>query len=67
MIDARTAILARARDAIARSQRGPARPVPRDYIRVGEHAPGSGPVRTRLAKPGPREVPGPGRIRGRLA
>ena len=43
-MDARTAILARARDAIARSQRGPARPVPRDYIRVGEHAPGSEPV-----------------------
>ena len=43
-MDARTAILTRARDAIARSQRGPARPVPRDYIRVGEHAPGSGPV-----------------------
>ena len=43
-MDARTAILARARDAIARSQRGPARPVPRDYIRVGEHAPGSPPV-----------------------
>lgn len=43
-MDARTAILTRARDAIARSQRGPARPVPRDYIRVGEHAPGSEPV-----------------------
>ena len=43
-MDARTAILARARDAIARSQRGPARPVPRDYIRVGEHAPGSEPI-----------------------
>ena len=43
-MDARSAILARAREALARSQRGPARPIPRDYIRVGEHAPGSGPV-----------------------
>lgn len=43
-MDARTAVLARARDAVSRSQRGPARPVPRDYIRVGEHEPGSPPV-----------------------
>ena len=43
-MDARSAILARAREALARSQRGPARPIPRDYIRVGEHAPGSEPV-----------------------
>ena len=40
-MDARTAVLARARDAISRSQRGPARPVPRNYTRVGAHAPGS--------------------------
>lgn len=43
-MDAKTAVLARARDAISRSQRGPAQPVPRDYIRSGEHAPGSEPV-----------------------
>ena len=44
-MDARTAILARARDAISRSQRGrPVREIPRDYIRVGAHPPGSEPV-----------------------
>ena len=45
MLDARTAVLARARDAISRSQRGrPVREIPRDYIRVGAHPPGSEPV-----------------------
>ena len=44
-MDARTAVLARARDAISRSQRGrPVREIPRDYIRVGAHPPGSEPV-----------------------
>ena len=44
-MDARTAVLARARDAISRSQRGrPVREIPRDYIRVGTHPPGSEPV-----------------------
>lgn len=44
-MDAKTAILARARDAISRSQQGRVVPeIPRDYIRVGEHAPGSEPV-----------------------
>lgn len=44
-MDAKTAILARARDAISRSQAGrPVREIPRDYIRVGQHAPGSEPV-----------------------
>ncbi|MGK2349846.1 LutC/YkgG family protein [Actinomyces sp. W5033] len=44
-MDAKTAILARARDAISRSQQGrPVREVPRSYIRKGEHAPGSQPV-----------------------
>ena len=43
-MDAKQAILARAREAISRSQRGPARPVPRDYLRVGQHDPGSPPV-----------------------
>ena len=44
-MDARTAILARARDAISRSQQGrPVREIPRDYIRVGAHPPGSEPV-----------------------
>ncbi len=44
-MDAKTAILARARDAIARSQQGRVvGEVPRSYIRVGEHAPGSEPV-----------------------
>lgn len=44
-MDAKTAVLARARDAISRSQQGrPVRPVPRDYVRVGQHAPGSEPV-----------------------
>ena len=38
-MDAKTAILARARDAISRSQQGrPVRPIPRDYIRSTEHA-----------------------------
>lgn len=41
-IDAKSAILARARDAISRSQEGrPVRDIPRAYIREGEHAPGS--------------------------
>ena len=41
-MDAKTAILARARDAISRSQQGrPVRTIPRDYIRSTEHAPGS--------------------------
>ena len=41
-MDAKTAILARARDAISRSQQGrPVRPIPRDYIRSTGHAPGS--------------------------
>ena len=44
-MDAKTAILARARDAISRSQQGrPVRAIPRDYIRVGAHPPGSQPV-----------------------
>ncbi|QPL05105.1 MULTISPECIES: LutC/YkgG family protein [Actinomyces] len=44
-MDAKTAILARARDAISRSQQGrPVRDIPRDYIRQGTHAPGSEPV-----------------------
>ena len=44
-MDAKTAILARARDAISRSQQGrPVREIPRDYIRVGAHPPGSEPV-----------------------
>lgn len=44
-MDAKTAILARAREAISRSQRGrPVREIPRDYIRVGVDAPGSEPV-----------------------
>lgn len=43
-MDARTAILARLVDALDRSQREPAPPVPRDYIQVGENAPGSEPV-----------------------
>ena len=43
-MDARDAILARARDAISRSQRGAPGPVPRDYVRVGADAPGSEPV-----------------------
>ena len=43
-MDARTAILARLVDALDRSQREPAPPVPRDYIQVGENAPGSAPV-----------------------
>ncbi|WP_026459426.1 LutC/YkgG family protein [Schaalia vaccimaxillae] len=44
-MDAKTAILLRAKDAISRSQQGrPIREVPREYIRVGEHAPGSEPV-----------------------
>ena len=44
-MDARTAVLARARDAISSSQRGrPVREIPRDYIRVGAHPPGSEPV-----------------------
>ena len=41
-MDAKTAILARARDAISRSQQGrPVRDIPREYIREGVHAPGS--------------------------
>ena len=41
-MDAKTAILARARDAIGRSQQGrPVRPIPRDYIRSTADAPGS--------------------------
>ena len=40
-MDAKTAILARARDAISHSQRSPMRPVPRDYIRTGQNNPGS--------------------------
>ncbi|WP_136192647.1 MULTISPECIES: LutC/YkgG family protein [Actinomyces] len=44
-MDAKTAILARAREAISRSQQGrPVREVPRNYIRVGADAPGSEPV-----------------------
>ena len=43
-MDAKEAILARARDALSRSQRGPAPGVPRDYVRVGADAPGSEPV-----------------------
>ncbi|SHE25353.1 LutC/YkgG family protein [Actinomyces glycerinitolerans] len=46
-MDAKTAILARAREAISRSQQGrPVREIPRDYIRVGADAPGSEPVVT---------------------
>ncbi|MBO3723707.1 lactate utilization protein C [Actinomyces bowdenii] len=43
-MDARSAILARARDAISRSQTRPVGAVPRDYIRSGENPPGSPPV-----------------------
>ncbi|MBE6482672.1 lactate utilization protein C [Actinomyces sp. Z5] len=44
-MDAKTAILARAREAISRSQQGrPVRDIPRNYIRVGADAPGSEPV-----------------------
>ena len=50
-MDARTAILARARDAISRSQQGrPVREIPRDYIRVGAHPPGSQPVVTDMVE-----------------
>ena len=42
VMDAKTAILARAREAIERSQQGrPVREIPRNYIREGEYAPGS--------------------------
>jgi len=42
-MDAKTAILARARDAIGRSQQGrPVRPIPRDYIRSTAGAPRPG-------------------------
>ncbi len=38
-MDAKTAILARAREAIERSQEGrPVREIPRNYIREGKHA-----------------------------
>lgn len=43
-MDAKEAILARARDALSRSQRGPVPEVPRGYVRVGTDAPGSEPV-----------------------
>ncbi|MDO4900772.1 LUD domain-containing protein [Actinomyces sp.] len=44
-MDAKTAILARAREAISRSQQGrPVREIPRNYLREGAHAPGSEPV-----------------------
>lgn len=43
-MDAKSAILARLRDSLGRSQREPAGSVPREYIRQGEHAPGSEPV-----------------------
>ncbi|WP_103062686.1 LutC/YkgG family protein [Actinomyces qiguomingii] len=44
-MDAKTAILARAREAISRSQQGrPVRDIPRNYLRVGTDAPGSQPV-----------------------
>ena len=43
-MDAREVILARLRDSLAQSQREPAPEVPREYIRQGEHAPGSVPV-----------------------
>ena len=50
-MDARTAVLARARDAISRSQQGrPVRAIPRDYIRVGAHTPGSQPVVTDMVE-----------------
>ena len=50
-MDAKTAILARARDAISRSQQGrPVRAIPRDYIRVGAHPPGSQPVVTDMVE-----------------
>ena len=50
-MDAKTAILARARDAISRSQQGrPVREIPRDYIRVGAHPPGSQPVVTDMVE-----------------
>ena len=50
-MDAKTAILARARDAISRSQQGrPVRAIPRDYIRVGAHTPGSQPVVTDMVE-----------------
>ncbi len=42
VMDTKTAILARAREAIERSQQGrPVREIPRNYIREGEYAPGS--------------------------
>ena len=42
VMDAKTAILARAREAIERSQEGrPVREIPRNYIREGQFAPGS--------------------------
>lgn len=43
-MDAREVILARLRDSLELSQREPAPEVVREYIRVGEHAPGSTPV-----------------------
>ena len=43
-MDAKSAILARARDAISRSQTRPVGPIPRNYIRSGENPPGSKPV-----------------------
>ncbi|MDO5063864.1 MAG: LUD domain-containing protein [Actinomyces bowdenii] len=43
-MDAKTAILARARDAISRSQSEPVRPIPRDYVRQGSDPAGSQPV-----------------------
>ncbi|MBW3069262.1 MULTISPECIES: LUD domain-containing protein [unclassified Actinomyces] len=50
-MDAKTAILARAREAISRSQQGrPVREVPRNYIRVGADAPGSEPVVADMAE-----------------
>ena len=50
-MDAKTAILARARDAISRSQQGrPVRAITRDYIRVGAHPPGSQPVVTDMVE-----------------
>ncbi len=50
-MDAKTAILARARDAISRSQSEPVRPIPRDYVRQGSDPAGSQPVIEELVGP----------------
>ena len=42
-MDAKSAILARARDAISRSQTRPVGPIPRNYIRSGRIPPAPSP------------------------